>query len=50
MMHELERIGELLNARTEGAHGGGAVDRVASVTLSQLGFTAPAHLEQHVDF
>jgi lipid-A-disaccharide synthase len=44
MMQELARIRGLLNARPAG-HGresGGAIERVAAITLAQLGAASPA--------
>jgi len=43
MMKELKRIRGLLNARSEGSleQKGGAIDRVAAITLEQLGLFSP---------
>jgi lipid-A-disaccharide synthase len=43
MMKELKRIRGLLNARREehGVEYGGAIDRVAAITLEQLGLPSP---------
>jgi lipid-A-disaccharide synthase len=44
MMEELKRIRGLLNARPAGHDGasGGAIERVAAVTVAQLGAPSPA--------
>ena len=43
MMKELKRIRDLLNAhrRDHGKDNGGAIDRVAAITLEQLGLPSP---------
>ncbi len=47
MMQELKRIRSLLNARNEflGGKNGDAIDRVAAITLEQLGLPSPVPVE-----